>query len=262
VPPDVAKMIDAVGEAIETATAPLLKRIAALEQQIKSVPAPRDGRDGLPGQPGVIGERGPQGEKGMPGEPGPAGSVGPPGPPGEPGPEGPPGPAGAPGERGELGEPGEAGPAGPVGERGPEGPQGPVGLPGEKGLAGQDGTDFGWDECSEIVVDNETRTAVATFRRGERTKEIPVRFVGPALMVYRDVFNHGKQYDSGDVVSFGGHMWVALKRTEIRPGLATDDSKTSWRMCVKAGRDGRQGPIGPKGEDGPRGPQGAPGGRY
>ncbi len=55
-------MAPVVKDIIARETAPLLARIAVLEQ--REVPAVRDGRDGLPGVPGQPGERGLSGEKG------------------------------------------------------------------------------------------------------------------------------------------------------------------------------------------------------
>jgi hypothetical protein len=47
-------------------------------------------------------------------------------------------------------------------------------------------------------------------------------------------------------------MWIAKADTEERPGAGA----TSWRLCVKAGRDGKSGPQGPQGPLGPRGEKG------
>lgn len=124
---EIADVADVVAKAIDDATEPLFARIAALEQQIKAMPAPLPGRDGLPGVPGRDGERG---EKGIQGLEGPQGEPGPQGPEGQKGFDG---PAGAPGPQGERGE------QGPAGERGDRGEQGQAGVPGDRGPIGEKG---------------------------------------------------------------------------------------------------------------------------
>ncbi|MGB1215876.1 MAG: hypothetical protein ACPG4X_21080 [Pikeienuella sp.] len=101
-------------------------------------------------------------------------------------------------------------------------------------IVGKDGeTGVGFDDL-DIVHDGE-REFTLRFQRGakivEKTLTIPA-------MLDRGVFSEGKQYDQGDVVSFGGSMWVAQKGTDERPG--TGDG---WRLSVKKGRDGKNGEI-------------------
>jgi hypothetical protein len=104
---DPERLAAIVADAIATATAPLVARIALLEG--KSFLLAKDGRDGLhgkdgnPGQPGADGPEGPQGPAGEPGKPGPVG---------ERGQDGAVGAQGAPGRDGEPGAKGEAGIAG------------------------------------------------------------------------------------------------------------------------------------------------------
>jgi len=284
-----------MADAIQKATAPLLARIAALEQRPVI-----HGRDGLPGVPGTAGRDGERGERGEKGDSGPQGDVGPVGPQGERGPEGPPGPAGPQGERGERGPQGVQG---PPGERGPQGDVGPQGTPGQQGPIGKDGVSLAGaviDHDGRLVVtlsdgtarelgrvvgkdgadgrhgvdgkdgrdgislglehlqpqgdyDPETKTLTMTFTDGTITKQ--VRWDGVPFVVYRGVYEDGKQYRAGDVVTWGGSGWVAKQDTAAKPGLSTPESR-AWQLAIKAGRDGKQGPQGPQGEPGPRGPQG------
>lgn len=254
-----------VKDAIARATEPLLARIAVLEQR----PAPAPGRDGRDGAPGRDGDRGPAGVKGDPGEIGPAGrdgvngadgrgekgdpgDRGPAGEKGDPGAMGPKGDPGDPGPRGEKGDPGQVGEVGPIGPQGPVGLMGERGERGEKGIDGRDGRDgqdgitLGIDDLQGVTFDADQKAFVFTFGRGEHVKSwtVPV-----PMTLYRDVWLEGKTYQAGDVVTWGGAMWVAKEATSAKPGLPTVESR-AWKLCVKAGRDGKVGPAGPKGADG------------
>lgn len=55
-------------------------------------------------------------------------------------------------------------------------------------------------------------------------------------MIHRGLFQSGQQYDAGDVVTYGGSMFVAQKQTTQPPG---DGDTSVWRMAVKRGKDGR-----------------------
>lgn len=211
------------------------------------------------------------------GEPGLKGDRGESGPAGEPGPQGPAGERGADGkdgagiaailrdgarlhleltdgrvfDAGELvrGEKGEAGPQGLPGRDGRDGAPGPAGPSGRDGRDGVDGKDgapgadgFGFDDL-DLVYDGQ-RTVTFRFARGDRVKEFPVKFVG--MMLDREVWREG-EYEAGDVVSYGGSMFVARRNTTQKP------EGSDWRLAVKRGRDGKDGA---KGE---RGPQGLPG---
>src|SRR5262245_8426050 len=56
---------------------------------------------------------------------------------------------------------------------------------------------------------------------------------------YCGVFELGKSYERGDVVTWDGSMWHAERDTGAKPGTAS--SADDWRLCVKRGRDGRDG---------------------
>jgi collagen type III alpha len=171
------QMVEIVRGYVARALTGIAERLAALEQQIKAIPAgPKGelgetgapgltGKDGAPGErgekgdrgdtgaAGAMGETGPRGEKGEPGEVGPRGEAGPQGEKGdcgekgetgergEPGEKGVTGDRGLPGERGEKGEPGEVGPRGEKGDAGTPGDRGEKGMDGRDGRDGKDGRD-------------------------------------------------------------------------------------------------------------------------
>jgi hypothetical protein len=115
-----------------------------------------------------------------------------------------------------------AGPPGPPGDRGPEGPPGAPGrdgrdgLPGvagEKGLPGLDGKDG------------------APGRDGLPGKD------GLAGLSYEGVYQDGKAYDVGQMVTSGGSAWHCNAPTLMKPG----DGSKDWTLMVKRGRDGKDG---------------------
>jgi chromatin segregation and condensation protein Rec8/ScpA/Scc1 (kleisin family) len=59
-------------------------------------------------------------------------------------------------------------------------------------------------------------------------------------MQYRDVWSADTTYQAGDVVSYGGSMWIAKSvSTAVRPNSGGTDL---WRLCVKHGKDGKDAP--------------------
>lgn len=124
----------------------------------------------------------------------------------------------------------------------------PVPKDGAPGQDGQDGLTFSIEDLMTASFDGE-RTTTLVFGRGEKRLEVPMRFQVP---LYFDVWSTAKSYQAGDCVTYGGSMWIAKADTTERPG----DGATSWRLCVKAGREGKSvaGPVGPRGPQGERGP--------
>lgn len=140
---------------------------------------------------------------------------------GEPGKDGKDGNDGAPGEKGERGEPGPAGPAGLPGERGADGLNGRDGAPGPQGERGTDGI--------ASVEDIERRVAAAVEAR---FAEIQTRTFAD---IYRDIFREGENYRRGEIVTWGGSLWLAKAATRARPG-----TNEEWKLVVKKGADGRK----------------------
>jgi hypothetical protein len=201
---------EAVKQYVDTELGALSMRIKAIEAKGADNAIPQKAEPGPRGEPG---ETGPQGERGVEGAQGPQG------------------------ERGERGEPGE------LGERGREG-TGIAGAAitreGELMLTLSDGTILtpgrvdGRDGLSiedlSVEYDGE-RTMTLVFARGEQRKEFPIRF--PAI-IYRGVFEPGRDYAQGDSVTLSGSLFIAQAPTSAKPG-ASDQ----WRLAVKRGADGR-----------------------
>lgn len=100
------------------------------------------------------------------------------------------------------------------------------------GGKGADG--LGFDDLT-VEYDGE-RSFSLVFAKGE--DERAFSFDLP-MMIDRSVYMDGKQYATGDTVTFGGSIWVAQKtQPEGKPGLSED-----WRLAVKRGRDGKDGQI-------------------
>ena len=243
-----------------------------------------DGDNGLT-VTGPQGERGERGEKGDRGEPGPRGEAGPAGE-SVVGPQGPPGRDGADGkdadpqlvkdlqarvdalhvelaavkalqpsfvidDAGDLHSVvgGELRRIGRV--RGADGRDGKDGLSikGEPGKDGKDGRDgLGFDDMT-LSYDGE-RTYTFRWTQAEHVRESG--FTMPVLLD-RGVWTVDAAYVKGDVVTFGGSMWIAKAESQgVKPGEAADASR-AWRLAVKHGRDGRHGKDGERGPEGPQG---------
>lgn len=92
---------------------------------------------------------------------------------------------------------------------------------------GEDG--LGFDDI-EFEYDGK-RTWTIAVQRGERRKA--QSFKVPAMM-YQKIFSETALYDQGDVVTWAGSAWVALKDApQGTPGRSHD-----WQLLVKKGRDG------------------------
>lgn len=78
-----------------------------------------------------------------------------------------------------------------------------------------------------------TFVQVMTMADGRKI-ESEFKLVG--LLQYCEVYQIGRQYEMGDVVTNDGSMWVALRDTSGSPGKSPD-----WRLAVKRGQDGKSG---------------------
>jgi collagen triple helix repeat protein len=162
----------------------------------------KNGKDGKDGIAGSVGEKGEKGEKGERGE------------------------AGLQGGRGEAGERGRegAGIAGAAITRDGELmltlTDGAVLTPGR--VEGRDG--LGIEDLS-VEYDGE-RTMTLVFARGDKRKEIPISFPG---MIYRGVFETGRDYVRGDIVTRNGSMYhCSVAGTVAQPG----DGSTDWTLTA------------------------------
>lgn len=100
-----------------------------------------------------------------------------------------------------------------------------------KDAKGQDGVDgLGFDDL-DVTYDGE-RTIVLRFQRGDQSKEFA--FSMPVVLD-RGVWAEGKEYATGDAVTWAGSVWIAQK-----DGVAEKpDGGNGWRLAVKRGRDGK-----------------------
>jgi hypothetical protein len=72
-------------------------------------------------------------------------------------------------------------------------------------------------------------------KRGRRLKMF--KFTVPSVL-YRGVFEDNRRYEKGDMVTWGGHGWIAKEATDGKPGV-TPEASRDWQLAVKKGRDGR-----------------------
>lgn len=101
----------------------------------------------------------------------------------------------------------------------------PVPRDGMDGAPGRDA--FSVDDF-EVTL--EGRVFTFALRCGERVVEKQIKVSFP---VDKGTYRSGATYEKGDVVTFGGSQWIALKDTSARP--PHDD----WRCQVRRGTDGK-----------------------
>lgn len=114
------------------------------------------------------------------------------------------------------------------------GPAGTDGQPGRDGMDGKDGADgLGFDDLS-VDFDGD-RTILLTFARGTQKKAFPIQL---PYLKYQALYEDGRTYVKGDVVTWGGHMWHCEVADSInkKPGESKD-----WLQCVQRGREGKAG---------------------
>lgn len=153
--------------------------------------------------------------------------------------------AAIPGPKGEKGDPGPEGRPGVPGRDGRDGVSipGPAGEKGADGQHGRDGVDGLGIEEFDVVQGDDLRTFTFRWSGAGRTRE---RAFSVPAQIYRGVFEQGRTYAQGDVVTKGGAEWHANRVTTDIPG----DGQTAWTLCVKPGREGKPGPKGEKGDAG------------
>ena len=222
-----------------------------LADAVASLPAPEKGEKGDSGEPGPAGPAGKDGQDGLAGADGAVGSAGPSG---DPGLVGPVGPQGEKGLDGIHGKDGAIGPAGPPGADGRDGLAGRDGLPGVQGEKGRDGMDgkngqdgLGIDDLTEELAEDGRELVRRYWRDGAVVQEFRHR---TKAMLYRGVWKP-KEYLAGDVTTFAGSCWVALKDTDAKPETSPD-----WQLATKRGQHGKDGTNGRDGERGPPGRDG------
>lgn len=123
------------------------------------------------------------------------------------------------------------------------GKDGADGKDGDAGLDGADGQS--WEDMD--VVRTGPRTVELSFERGDLRRTFEMSFPVP---IYRGVFSEAETYEAGDMVTWGGSLWHCNGFGEgeqpERPGSGTK----AWVLAVKQGDKGRPGDPGRDGEDG------------
>jgi integrin beta 3 len=133
------------------------------------------------------------------------------------------------------------------GRDGAIGEKGDKGADGKDGLNGRDGT----LENLKMLFDGE-RTVTFCFKDGTPIEGGVIRF---PIVLDKDVWTASATYEQGDVVSWGGSMWIARQTTTAKPGTA-DPASAAWRLAVQRGREGKPGKDGNPGPPGPKGDKG------
>jgi hypothetical protein len=85
------------------------------------------------------------------------------------------------------------------------------------------------DEAEETTDEGRTIRRMTTYTSGKRL----CREIKTACMLDCGVWRPETQYEKGDVVSWGGSMWIAQQDTSDKPETA------AWRLSVKKGRDAK-----------------------
>lgn len=235
---DVTKLADGVFETVRAYVAkalePLSERLQTLEAR-ESIPGPpgekgADGRDGSDGKDGRDGQDGKDGRDGLDGQPGERGLDGK---------DGANGIDGKDGESVTVEQVLEA--VSPVMEakmamwaldfeRRAQGVLERAIDRMPKPKDGRDGKDgLGFDDL-QMDYDG-ARTFTFSYVQGDKEKAFS--FVVPMLLD-RGVYKEGADYEQGDVVTWGGSMWIAQADTKAKPGQSDE-----WRLSVKKGRDGK-----------------------
>ncbi|WP_395066183.1 hypothetical protein [Paraburkholderia silvatlantica] len=245
-------LLPSVMRYVEGAVDALAARVKALEER---PPAP--GRDGTDGRDGADGKDGENGRDGIDGK------------------------DGTDGIEGKDGADGRDGSDGKDGRDGTDGKDGRDGRDGRDGIDGRDASDLdvlpaidfakvygrgtlashlgglwraftntdgehGWacivDGVAGIAIgaDGERGFAISITRS---TGAVQTFRCGLPVMIYRGVYEYGRRYEAGDVVTFGGSVWHCNVATGAKPDEHTVDPVKPWTLAVKRGRDGKDAPA-------------------
>jgi hypothetical protein len=118
------------------------------------------------------------------------------------------------------------------GRDGKDGINGKDGVNGRDGRDGKDGRDAFDLEDFECSISDDERMLTLAWARGNVRVEKQIRL---SHAIYKGVWSAG-DFLKGDMVTFGGSVFVAKRDTNSRP-----ESDDSWQLCVKRGRDGKDG---------------------
>ncbi len=126
-----------------------------------------------------------------------------------------------------------------------QGPAGEKGIDGRPGRDGKDGQD-GWtpDDLAVAFRPDARALEFTMARDGRESVSRSVTLAG--MTMHRGVYEAGKSYDHGDVVTWNGSAWHAASTMAHKPGSGTG----GWTLIVKHGAEGKPGPEGKPGRDG------------
>lgn len=99
----------------------------------------------------------------------------------------------------------------------------PVPKDGKDGLSADD---------FEVTHDGE-RTLTFALKRGPIAKEWTVEL---PVVLDRGTYTEGREYKTGDGVTWAGSFWIAQRATGHKP----EGADSGWRLAVKRGRDGKE----------------------
>lgn len=100
------------------------------------------------------------------------------------------------------------------------------GKDGEPGKDGRDGFSLEGFDCEAI----DERTVKLLFQRGDVAHSYELTFPVP---IYRGVFKDGTDYERGDMTTWAGSLWHCDEATKAKPG------EGPWTLATKKGRDGK-----------------------
>lgn len=88
-------------------------------------------------------------------------------------------------------------------------------------------------ESFDLSLSEDGRTLTVKMQAGEGIVEKSLRLAG---IIDRGIYKAGGTYDQGDAVTHGGCLWIAQQDApEGTPGMGGK----GWRLAVKKGRDGK-----------------------
>jgi integrin beta 3 len=105
-----------------------------------------------------------------------------------------------------------------------------VGKDGQDGEPGKDGQHGMGPEDIGLTLMEDGRTLRFSFDKGDTEYAFQIPF---PVMIYRGVWQDGQAYEEGDTVTWGGSLWHANKGTAGKPDGG------DWTLCAKKGRDGK-----------------------
>jgi len=119
----------------------------------------------------------------------------------------------------------------PVPANGADGKDGRDGNDGRNGSDGRNGIDGGSIEDFDIGL--EGRILTVAMKIGGQVVSRAVRLDIP---IERGVYQSGKTYERGDIVTYAGSSFIAQRDTT---GTEKPEASQAWRLMVKRGRDGK-----------------------